>query len=196
VELDFLNLSRTNDTDRPEEKIYEYHPICPQTNPDVYYPLPITEEDLFCQKMRMIGADFWELPDNISELNNSPIEYAMEPKYRNQLGFHWDVFSMGSPYFFNLTEARQLYGPGLGGYNNVRTYDSRGAVARSLGGIFCWKHIEQCVTMWCSQYPEHCHEKDRIYDFNDVYNEWTGKYGWRGAIFFNVKREKPTWESD
>jgi hypothetical protein len=189
AELDFLNLSRTNDTDRPEEKIYEHVRTCPQTSPDVYHPPPITEEDLFCQKMRMIGADFWELPDNISESNNSPIEYAMKPKYRNQLGFYWNVFEKDEPYFFNLTEAQRLYGPGLRGYNNVRSYDNRGAVVRSLGGIWCGQHLEQCNTMWCSQYPEHCYEKDKIDDFLLVHSEWTGSYGWRGAIFWDVKRD-------
>ena len=90
VDLGFLNLLRKNDTERPPEKIYDFVLSCPSWDSDIYVPPPLTEEDFLCQKMRMVGADFWELPQNIAELNVT-IESTVKPKYFNHLGFYWDV---------------------------------------------------------------------------------------------------------
>jgi hypothetical protein len=49
----------------------------------------ISEEDLFCQLLRTVGADFWELPP-VHKLRGTPIEYFLAPKYRNELAFWWE----------------------------------------------------------------------------------------------------------
>jgi hypothetical protein len=135
--------------------------------------------------MRMIGADFWELPQ--SKLNGRPLEYSVKSKYHNEMGVYWDVFDLDEPYIVNLTEARQTYGPGLKGYNNVRDYEDRRTIVKQLGGIWCGEYLERCTLLWCKQYPEHCHEKDRLRDFDLVHNEW-GMYNWRGSIFKYIHR--------
>src|ERR1700761_5916527 len=40
-------------------------------------------------------------------------------------------------YIVNLTEARQRYGPGLKGYNTVKSFDDRLSVVEELGGFSC-----------------------------------------------------------
>jgi hypothetical protein len=135
--------------------------------------------------MRMIGADFWELPQTIAELNGNLIKSTIKPKYSNHLGFYWDLGYKNEPYSVNLTEAQQTYGPGLKGYNNVRSWNDRFFVVEELGGFWCGNHVERCDSMWCSQYPEHCAEKDRLHNFNSVHNDWV-MYGWRGAIFSSI----------
>jgi hypothetical protein len=190
IEMDFLNLSAANDTERPLEKTYYYTTTCPITDPEVYAPPPLTEEDLFCQKMRMIGADFWDQSQIGIELNGNPIEHVIKPKYYNHLGVYWDVFSDDEPYIVNLTEARQKYDPGLKGYNTVKSFDDRLSVVEELGGFRCALNFEKCFWMWCSQYHEHCHEKDRIQNLGLVRDEWFTFYNWRGGVFQQITRRK------
>jgi hypothetical protein len=187
VELDFLSLSRSNDVERPPEKVYEYITTCPPSEDRGVKPqLPLTEEDLFCQKLRMIGADFWEPPRTSPGSICVPIENLVMPKYRNHLGFFWDVLSLSEPYVANLTKARRIHGPGLKGLDTVRNFYDCLPIVKELGGIWCGTNFESCSSMWCSQYPEHCHETDRLHEFDLVYNEWV-QYGRRGAIFDCIK---------
>jgi hypothetical protein len=74
VDLDYLSRSRINDTPRPAppEILFLQAPTPPELIDEEIkehnlYPAPvslapISDENLFCQKMRTIGADFWELP--------------------------------------------------------------------------------------------------------------------------------------
>lgn len=87
VDLDFLRLSRINDTDKPLQRTYYYTTTCPILDPDIYVPPPLAEEDFFCQKLRMLGADFWDLRPG-EGLHDEPIEYTIPPKYKNHLGFY------------------------------------------------------------------------------------------------------------
>jgi hypothetical protein len=135
----------------------------------------------------MIGADFWELPEVSSELKGGPTEHFLRLKYHNQLGFYWDIFAMDEPYIVNLTEARRTYGPGLKGFNNIRNFNDCLAIIMEISGLWCGDNLEQCTSMWCNQYPEHCHERDRLRHFNVVHSEWI-MYGWRGAVFEYIRR--------
>lgn len=48
-------------------------------------PDPV-EEDAFCAKMRLIGAEFWETPADLDDPECFPLERCAEPKIRGQLG--------------------------------------------------------------------------------------------------------------
>jgi hypothetical protein len=188
IELDFLYLSRTNDTAKPIPKMMGYqYPIPPDIDREAmdeyaaWHPGPISDEDLFCEKMRMVGADFWTLPP-VQDLKGTPIEYFLVPKYRNELGFHWNSWS-STTYVVNLTEAAEKFGPDLKGYNNATSIFGRWGPVNELGGSNCLASEEQgqCQKMWCSQYPEHCHEIDWENGmFFTKYIAWTG-YNWYGV---------------
>jgi len=151
VELDYLFLSGKNDTQRPLPPMthFWWAPGRSLSDEDMgnikdhplpFYPPPISEEDLFCQMLRTVGADFWEIPPEKS-LKGVPIEYVMEPKYRNELAFWWERWGRGTS-LVNLTEARTRLGSiefdkYLKEYNNADTLLDRYASVKSLGGIDC-----------------------------------------------------------
>jgi hypothetical protein len=180
IEMGFLQLSHTNDTERPPAKTYYYSRTCPpDSEKDTFAPPDIDEEDLFCQKMQMVSADFWDLPPEDS-LHGIPIELAIEPKHRNHLGFWWP--NSRQPSIVNLTEARLYYGPSLLGYNDVVRLHDRKDIVQDLGGFSCGVELDKCEQMWCRQYPENCDEIDRLHSISRVFNYWK-MYEWRGAQF-------------
>ena len=46
-------------------------------------------------------------------------------------------------YIVNLTEARQRYGPGLKGYNTVKSFDDRLSVVEELGSFSCALNLKK-----------------------------------------------------
>ena len=187
IEVDFLYLSRTNDTARPIPSILQ---ITRPGNarwddPDVHFPPPVSDEDLFCEKMRMVGADFWELSSAV-ELNGTPMEYVRAPKYRNELGFWfgWPQAYMQQAYMVNLTEAFEKFGPNLKGYNNVSSIHDRLSPVKELGGISCdcCDDYHRCSQMWCQQYPSNCQESTWLRGIGNASNRWA-QYGWKWSKY-------------
>jgi hypothetical protein len=157
VELDYLFLSRKNDTQRPLPPMthFWWAPGRSLSDEDMgsikdhplpVYPPPISEEDLFCQMLRTIGAEFWEIPPEKS-LQGAPIEYVMEPKYRNELAFWWERWGRGTS-LVNLTEASTRLGSiefnqYLNEYNNADTLPDRYASIKALGALTVRVHTFQ-----------------------------------------------------
>jgi hypothetical protein len=171
LELDFLNLSRENNTRRPwppitKRKWQAIHSDWPSIENSISEP-DLFEEDVFCEKMRMIGAEYWDVP---ADMNNTGLAYVVEhvkPQISSQLAFAWpdlgeDFYVTQGAWMINLTVARTEYGPGMKGWNNVHSMEERCRVAKEIGALWCPIHEELCQGMWCAQYPDHCHEAERV----------------------------------
>ncbi|KAF2667324.1 hypothetical protein BT63DRAFT_426217 [Microthyrium microscopicum] len=184
VELDFLKVSRRNDTEKPSERTY-YWARPGNGDPDIYVPPPIQEEDFFCLKLRMLGADFWDLPLH-EELHDQPIEYTISPRYKNHLGIYWSTDNHALPSMVNLTEAFLKYGPGLKGYNIVESYAERENILQELGGIHCARQPQTCSSMWCSQYPDNCDEKILLEDYNHEAGRWSRYLSGKEFLYINT----------
>jgi hypothetical protein len=142
LELDFLGLDCFHDTQRP-------------------WPLNGTEEAAFCTKMRMIGAEFWQLPPPESlNLRCSPLEKCVRPYIRGDLAFAWPPG--GGACVVNFTTATTRWGLGLKGYFNAESMNHRCDISKTLGGFWC-QEPEVCEAMWCTQYPDNCNEASLLF---------------------------------
>jgi hypothetical protein len=151
IEMAFLEVSQMYDTHRPT-------------------PLDPAEEDAFCTKMRLIGAEFWENSTILADLGCAPFEKCVSPQIRNDLGITWlhgDSKGEGGAHLVNLTQARihEKLGPGLRGYYQAPSMEERYGISWSLGGINCRFDPLGCKKLWCAQYHDYCDEA--IYLSND-----------------------------
>lgn len=139
--------------------------------------------------MRMIGAEYWELPQIGSYGDSTPsIVHVIKPTYQKHLRFYWVVSGLQRPSVVNLTEARQKYGSNLEGFYDANRYDELDEIIEKIGSIWCGKYLQECEEMWCQKYLEHCHERDRIRNFGIALSEWR-MYQWRtGFDFSEVNR--------
>jgi len=86
----FLDVSLMYDTNRPT-------------------PPNAAEEDAFCTRMRLIGAEFWENSTILHDPRCAPFEKCVSPQIRNDLGITWlhgDSKGEGGAHLVNLTQAR------------------------------------------------------------------------------------------
>lgn len=142
IEMSFLDLSLRYDTYRPED-------------------LDPVEEDAFCTKLRLIGAEFWQNPPNLTDC--SPLEECVKPHVRGDLGMAWiygEEKGLGGAHMVNLTDARikNNLGPGMRGYFQAPDMLSRLVVSEYMGGVWCPDEQDLCTKLWCTQYPDHCNE--------------------------------------
>jgi hypothetical protein len=199
VELTYMSLSHTHDTRRPDPPMILFYPSPGAGDPDswidpqAHHPKPIpdvSEEDLFCQLLRTVGADFWELPP-VHELRGTPIEYFLAPKYRNELAFWWERWGTATS-LVNLTEARLRLGNVefaryFKQYNDASSMESRYETVQKLGAVDCSfsdakspQGAVSCHRIWCTQYPEQCEEVDwQSGLFYSYFETWAGCY-WYG----------------
>lgn len=171
VELDFLALSRENNTKRPwppimkfnyEKYIGDWPPIHTNSHTEIVY-----EEDVFCEKLRMLGADFWDLPTHRLKAGPAYIEAYLKPQIRSVLGFAWldggdQYHKTHGAWLVNLAIARAEHGAGLKGWNNVNSMDDRFRIAREIGALYCPDQGKLCLEIWCAQYPDYCDEGERV----------------------------------
>jgi hypothetical protein len=171
LELDFLNLSRENNTRRPwrpkiRRKWQAFNEGWPRIEDMISEP-DLIEEDVFCQKMRMIGADFWDMPADMNNIDLAHIGEHVRPQILSQLTFAWpdlseDYYVTQGTWLVNLSVARVKYGVGIKGWNNVNSMDERCRVAEEIGALWCPDNEDLCLGMWCEQYPNHCDEAERV----------------------------------
>lgn len=154
-ELDYLGLPHDKDVQR-------------------VWPNMGTQEDDFCYKMRLIGADFYTLPPKLNTVACETLEMCVKPDYgAGELSFVWNFD--GALAIVNLTRLREEQGIGLAGWNTVIDMEERSRIAniRVVGrtnlevedgirydgeDIWCHSNPERCQRLWCEAYPKHCHE--------------------------------------
>lgn len=142
LDMSFLGLSLQFDTPRPED-------------------LDPVEEDAFCTKLRLIGAEFWANPPNLTDC--APLEACVSPQIRGDLGIAWvhgEAKGTGGAHVVNLTDAivRRKIGPGMRGYFQAPDMDRRADISEYLGGVWCPREPAVCEKLWCTQYPDYCEE--------------------------------------
>jgi len=164
AELEFLDISSTEDTVRPWYSTDEE---------------AIKKEEEFCYLLRMAGADFYR-PDYWNDIPPStcrciPLERCrIMPTHKNWLGFAWrrnkTSGTWGSATVFDLRDAKnsEKVGPGLHGYYNAVTMEKRSQIVENFENS--WKcgtrqHLwslpgpnRVCKELWCDQYHRHCSE--------------------------------------
>lgn len=123
LEIDFLGLDRYKEVQRSS-------------------PHRGAAEDAFCNQLRMVGAQWWDLPPTF-ESRQGPDKFAcetledcFEPQITNDLAFGWPEDGRGGCYV-NLTKAEEKFGEGLKGYYNADLMDERCYVIQNLGGKWC-----------------------------------------------------------
>lgn len=157
VELDFLVLSRSEDTKRPWPARVKRG-----KGPDEG-DMDYTEEDIFCERMRMVGAEFWDLSHCDLDAGPAYIRQYIPPQARVDLSFAWpgmaqDYCFTNGAWLVNLSVAREYHGAGLKGWNNILSMDERSRIAKDIGALYCPIQSDMCKAMWCAQYPTYCHE--------------------------------------
>ncbi|KAF2005048.1 hypothetical protein P154DRAFT_518623 [Amniculicola lignicola CBS 123094] len=123
AEIDFLDIDRFEDTPR-------------QFN--------TTAEDEFCQKLRMTGAEWWQLPPDFGSRDDlgdqkyacRTVETCFEPQIKNKYLLGWPECSYSACYV-EVEKALLKGGETLMGLANAQTMDERCTTIWRLGGSRC-----------------------------------------------------------
>lgn len=125
VDMEFLGLDRFQDTPRQFNQ---------------------TAEDVFCTKLKMSGADWWELPPAFDGKRGhlgsekfacETLETCFTPDVKNPFLLAWPETSTTTCYI-STTQAEEVGGELLGGYRNAMDMEERCDVIMSLGGKMCY----------------------------------------------------------
>jgi hypothetical protein len=187
VELDFMGVNRLRNTLRQFNQ---------------------TAEDEFCTKLKLVGADWWQLPPPFDEQRGhlgreqyacATLEDCIEPDFQNRFFLAWPE-TITTACYVPKEDAVRVGGELLGGYRNAMNMEERCDVINSLGGKICYCR-EECPEIeyldWsfrnpgpdgCSNYPlRDPKEMDEDFDpkpSKDVLR-WANKYcernGWKRA---------------
>jgi hypothetical protein len=138
--------------------------VLPRQDVNRTWPYDAQTEDVFCQKLRLIGASFYELPLALTTFDCGTLEECVLPSSRKEnLGFVWR--EDGALAILNLTIIKREYGPGLGGWSNACDMEGRCRIANLRSRLYePWCHVnpDRCRSLWCAMYPNYCQEVDLL----------------------------------
>ncbi|KAI9757583.1 MAG: hypothetical protein M4579_003395 [Chaenotheca gracillima] len=116
IEIAHLGLDRFNDTERSTDPV---------------------DEDAFCKRLRMSGAQLYQLPPHwnypITWCEN--VVFCTEPIVRVHLALGFP--SKGGVWVLDTSGSPERFPPGMGGLSNAFTMEERCTVLKKLGGKFC-----------------------------------------------------------
>lgn len=123
VEMEFLSLNRLKSTPRQYNQ---------------------TAEDEFCTKLKMVGAEWWQLPPDFGLRGHlgkrqyacETLESCFTPDVENRFLLAWPETRLTACYV-TIELAQERGGETLGGYWNAIDMEERCAVIRGLGGREC-----------------------------------------------------------
>ncbi|KAI9802129.1 MAG: hypothetical protein M1833_002050 [Piccolia ochrophora] len=101
------------------------------------------EEDAFCDQLRKVGAQFYNLPPEWREgyVWCDELDSCADPVERVPLVLGFTV--EGGVWVLDMSDGYDQFGPGAGGLFNALTMEERCAVIEKLGGKFC-SDMKEC----------------------------------------------------